>query len=62
MRDRRAIWGKTLADQDLNNNHNPNNDMNCFDNADFNADSEASGKVVPLGDNMPCIADYPIIE
>ncbi len=36
--------------------------MNGSDDADPNADPEKGGKVIPLGDNMPCIADHPIIE
>ncbi len=62
IRDRQAIWGRTLADLDSNNDHKLNNDINGSDDADPNADPEEDGEVIPLGDNMPHIADHPIIK
>ncbi len=62
IRDHRAIWDRTPADLDLNNDHEPDNDMNDFDDADPNKDPEEGSKVIPLGDNMPRIADHSIIK
>ncbi len=62
IRDHRAIWGRTPTDLDPNNDHKPDNDMNGSDDADPNADPKEGDKVIPLGDNMPRIADHPIIE
>ncbi len=62
IRDRQVIWDKTPADLDPNNDHEPDNDMNGSDDVDPNADLEEGDEVIPLGDNMPCIADHPIIK
>lgn len=62
VRDRWVIWDKTPADLDLNNDYKLNNNINGSDDVDSNVDPEKSGEVIPLGDNMPYIADYPIIE
>ncbi len=62
IRDRRAIWGRTLADLDPNNDHKPENNMNGSEDADPNVDSEEGSEVIPPGDNMPRIVDYPIIK
>ncbi len=62
IRDRQAIWGRTLANLDPNNDHKPDNDINSSDDADPNADPEEGGEVILLENNMPCIADHPIIK
>lgn len=62
VKDCQAILDRTTANLDLNNNHKPDNDINGSDDIDLNVDLEKCDEVISLGDNMPCIADHPIIE
>lgn len=62
MKDRQAIWDRTPLYLDSINDYNPDNNINYFDNIDLYTDSEESSKMIPLEDNMPCIADHPIIK
>lgn len=60
--DHQAIWDRTPTNLDPNNDHKLDNDINGFDDADPNTNPKDGGKIIPLGDNMSCIANYPIIE
>lgn len=57
VKDCQAIGDKTFVHLEPNINHKLNNN-----NVNSNVDPEKDSKVLALGDNIPCITNYPIIK
>lgn len=56
IKNRQVIKGKTSTYRKLSNDYKLNND-----NANLNINLEKNSKVLPLEDNIPCIANYTTI-